>query len=210
MTRRRLTPSQKAAILERLYLSGASIRTVAAEIGSNRETVRQHLKARGLIRGRLDYHGDARERVLGCISYGAKDDCWLWTGSVNNMGYGIASYGGHGRAAHRLIYELLIGPVPADLDCCHICDNPRCVRPDHMFIGTRKDNMQDAASKGRLRRGDRCPSAVLTEATVRQALASFRAGRRICDIARDHGVNYKLMHSALRGPSWQWIKKEAA
>ena len=79
-----------------------------------------------------------------------------------------------------------------------------------MFIGTRKDNMQDAASKGRLRRGDRCPSAVLTEATVRQALASFRAGRRICDIARDHGVNYKLMHSALRGPSWQWIKKEAA
>lgn len=76
------------------------------------------------------------------------DGCWLWTGALGGRG-------GYGRfdadRAHRVAYELVVGPIPPGLFVCHHCDVPRCVRPDHLFVGTAKDNAQDRDRKGRRR-----------------------------------------------------------
>lgn len=79
------------------------------------------------------------------------DGCWLWNGATGEHGYG--SIGGEGGAgnlrANRVSWQLHYGKVPDGLHVCHRCDNPPCVRPDHLFLGTRKDNLQDAKAKGR-------------------------------------------------------------
>lgn len=77
------------------------------------------------------------------------DTCWLWNGGVRE-GYGIFAHDGKKTPAHRFLYEHINGPVSSTLDICHRCDVRACVNPDHLFVGTRSDNMKDASKKGRL------------------------------------------------------------
>lgn len=80
------------------------------------------------------------------------DGCWEWTGSRRPKGYGVFAVNGARReSAHRVAYALFIGPISAGFFVCHRCDNPRCVRPDHLFLGTQADNMRDMHAKGRHR-----------------------------------------------------------
>lgn len=78
------------------------------------------------------------------------DYCWLWTGASNTKGYGRFKIKGKLYSPHRLMYEIYRGPIPTIYEVCHKCDNPKCVNPDHLFLGTRSDNMKDAYQKGRL------------------------------------------------------------
>ena len=81
--------------------------------------------------------------------------CWTWLGAKNNQGYGNFNVGGKFERAHRIAYCLSIGEVPAGLFVLHHCDNPSCVNPKHLFLGTQKDNMQDCLKKGRFPVGER-------------------------------------------------------
>jgi len=75
-------------------------------------------------------------------------ECWNWMGSTSG-GYGQLSYRRRPVRTHRLAWELAYGPIPAGLSVCHHCDNPRCCRPDHLFLGTPGDNARDCFLKGR-------------------------------------------------------------
>lgn len=96
--------------------------------------------------------------------------CCEWTGAKIPDGYGSLQVCYKHTLAHRFSYEITIGPIPKGLYVLHKCDNPACVNPDHLFIGTQKDNVQDCISKGRFtrsdRRGEKCPTSKLTEKDV--------------------------------------------
>jgi len=123
------------------------------------------------------------------------DGCWLWTGSRNYWGYGKIYVGGklrHGMA-HRVSYELTHGEIPDDLQVLHRCDNPACVRPDHLFLGTQADNLDDAVMKGRI--ANQFPLEL-----VDAILDDLRNGLSQKDTARKHGVRQSSV--------WRIIQRE--
>jgi hypothetical protein len=75
--------------------------------------------------------------------------CWLWTGTINNKGYGRLNIGRVGFYVHRLSYQITNGVIEPGMVVLHHCDNPRCVNPDHLSLGTQADNLADMRSKGR-------------------------------------------------------------
>jgi hypothetical protein len=76
--------------------------------------------------------------------------CWLWNGSCSKDGYGVMGVGRSQKRAHRMAYECFVGEIPDGMLVCHTCDVPKCVNPDHLFLGNRTDNMKDCATKRRV------------------------------------------------------------
>lgn len=127
--------------------------------------------------------------------------CWLWLGSVNNSGYGTIWENGKHIRAHRKAWELFRGPIEHGLHACHKCDVPLCVNPDHLFLGTHRDNMRDMARKGRAgaKIGERHNMAKLTLEQVR----AIRSDQRICRIiAIDYGVSKSTIKAVKNGQNW--------
>lgn len=78
------------------------------------------------------------------------ESCWTWTAAIRaSTGYGVFKIDGITKDAHRMSYELFKGPIPSGMLVCHMCDNRKCVSPNHIFLGTYKDNYNDAVAKGR-------------------------------------------------------------
>lgn len=128
--------------------------------------------------------------------------CWLWTGQRGPKGYGAARYHGYRMLAHRFSYELHYGVIASELHVLHKCDTPLCVRPDHLFLGTPQDNMDDKVAKNRQTRGETNGTSKLTEIDVRYIRASKE---RSSILARYYGVNYGTIHSIRKCITWKHI-----
>ena len=98
---------------------------------------------------------DATERFFEKVV--KSDNCWVWSGSTAHFGHGQFWANDKHYSAHRWSWEFHNGPIPEALCVCHHCDNPPCVNPTHLFLGTRRDNYLDAVKKGRMAPPARIP-----------------------------------------------------
>lgn len=163
----------------------------------------------------------AEERFWSKVQKCEGDGCWVWTAAIFNTGYGSfhSVPGQSSVTAHRFSFELANGPITDGRFVCHHCDNRPCVRPDHLFLGTQKENIADASSKGRLltgdrhpwrrraglvRRGEAVPSHKLTAADVHEirALAEIHSA---ISIANRFGVSDSAIRDIITGRTWQHI-----
>ena len=117
------------------------------------------------------------ERFLAKFTIGDKNECWNWKAALDKRGYGAFTYNESRRCAHRYSYEFYKEEIPDGLCVCHTCDNPSCVNPNHLFLGTQKDNLQDMTQKGRRTCGEDSHYAKLTENDVRQIRKLYATGK---------------------------------
>jgi hypothetical protein len=126
------------------------------------------------------------------------EGCWQWCGAQSG-GYGQIKYGRSVCLVHRIMYEAVYGPIPAGMIVCHLCDNPGCINPDHLWIGTNADNVADRCRKGRSAFGVRNGRAKLTTAQVAALRAAWAAGERnMSRLARRFNVSPRNVGKIVR------------
>ena len=135
------------------------------------------------------------------IKFGDPSDCWNWLGYINYNGYGQFLFEDKQQLAPRVMYQIVFGPIPIGLCILHRCDNPACVNPWHLFLGTYKDNMKDCVSKGRHISGGG-PKTILLELVTEirdRHLYGYATQRKL---AKEYGVS--------RATIWNVINKIGA
>jgi hypothetical protein len=124
--------------------------------------------------------------------------CWIWKLRANSEGYGQAWNGKKTVAAHRLSYGAFIAPIPPGLLVCHKCDVPLCVNPDHLFLGSVKDNQQDAFNK-------RVSPRKNSKLSVDDVRAIFSDQRTMDEIASDYQITRTNVIHIKKRRTWKWL-----
>lgn len=134
--------------------------------------------------------------------------CWDWTAYRQKRGYGVFVFKSKDELAHRVSWILKNGEIPAGMCICHKCDNPSCVRPGHLFIGTHKDNMNDRNKKGRARGGSHVgennPTAKLTKhqaAEIRRRYIFRKVTSRM--LSKEFGVSNQTIINIVHNRVWK-------
>jgi len=129
------------------------------------------------------------------------EGCWTWSGAVNANGYASFWDGDKTETASRVAWRLFCGAIPDDLSVLHRCDNPRCVKPSHLFLGTHNDNMADKVLKGRAAKlaGELNPRAKLTAAAARAIRMSSES---TSVLSQRHGINATTIQRIRAGKAW--------
>lgn len=140
------------------------------------------------------------ERFLKYVYPEPNTGCWLWAG-FTHKGYGRFTVNSKSKRAHRASYQLFIGAIPEGLSVCHHCDNPSCVNPDHLFLGTHRQNMRDMATKGRAsaRKGEDAGNSKINEDDVLEIRRLLKKGLSQTKIAEKFKIARRtISHIKLR------------
>lgn len=140
---------------------------------------------------RLSFHGWIVE----------DNGCWVWLGKKDRKGYGGLQVKGKKVSAHRAAYEAWVGPIHEGLLVRHKCDNPPCINPAHLELGTHKENAEDKFSRGRGLVGDSHPNSKLTSEVVRQIRE--RHDEPVQLLAEQHGVSVQCIRDVLAQRTWR-------
>ena len=151
--------------------------------------------------------------------------CWEWQGCRNSQGYGSVRFNRRWQRAHRVFWQIFRGTIPRKMCVCHKCDNPSCVNPEHLWLGTIAENNQDKINKGRLAvsptgneswsrqhldriaRGANAGQAKITEAQVKEIINRAIAGEKYREIAKDYPVTESAISAIMQGNTWMHIKR---
>lgn len=130
------------------------------------------------------------------VDKGDPDECWNWKGKKRPHGYGRTSINGKGIDAHRASWLIHNGEIPEGMCVLHKCDNPSCVNPAHLFLGTHLDNTLDMFAKGRAN----CPPRKLSHEQVQEIRLRHKEGRGTCNgMAAEYGISNAMISMILRG-----------
>lgn len=155
------------------------------------------------------------ERFWEKVERGEPDECWEWQETTKGRGYGKLWVHGKRMKAHRLSWRIAhsMQEIPVGMCVCHHCDNPGCVNPAHLFLGTHADNMRDAARKGKFFkkqtqvRGEKHGRHKLTEGDVLAIRSRYAKG---CvsqsALAREYGVGQSTVSAVVTYENWRWLK----
>jgi hypothetical protein len=130
------------------------------------------------------------------------DGCWMWTGSMGAQGYGVIKRAGRFSGAHRISYELNVGEIPEGLIVRHRCDNPSCVRPDHLELGTRADNARDKMLRSRQARGSQHGWSKLNDEQVAEVRQLYQSGESCNGIAQRFDMSPEAIYNVVIGKSY--------
>lgn len=136
------------------------------------------------------------------------DGCWTWIAGTNRAGYGIIKFRGMGFQAHRFSWLVAHGEIPPGLCVLHRCDNPPCVNPAHLFLGTKADNAHDKVLKQRQARvaGESNPRAILSEDDVIQLRKITDAGGKMRDLKSAFpSIKQCTLYAAAHRTNWRHI-----
>jgi hypothetical protein len=193
----------------RRYVAGEATLHIARSLGLHPSTVRRHVNAggwRALRPVSVRPTVPIEQRLWPRVNRNGPNGCWIWTGGKGRRGYGRIQHEGRTRAAHCVAYELTHGPIENDLLVCHTCDNPPCVNPAHLFLGTAKDNTQDALRKGRMTHGEKQWTAKLTAEAVieiRHLYAQHAMGARA--LSKRFGVCETNIWCIVKRETWKHL-----
>lgn len=138
-----------------------------------------------------------------------QDSCWWWLGAKGKQDYGNWYAQGKYLRAHRAAYEIVYGEIPDGAVVCHTCDNPSCVNPRHLVLGTQKQNLNDMTRKGRRSKkgakGEANAKAKLTEHQVRAIRAEYAAGIKPRELKAKYPIKDSALWGILSGKTWQHI-----
>ena len=129
--------------------------------------------------------------------------CWEWIGYRDREGYGNITIRGKTTKPHRVSYETFIGPIPYGMCVCHTCDNPPCINPSHLFLGTFGDNNKDRDKKGRGVHGEKVHTAKLTYTEVEKIKELKANGDSYRKLANQFGVSPGNIWHIVKDKSWR-------
>ena len=132
--------------------------------------------------------------------------CWIWQGEIDQYGYGQLYIGGSKLSTHRLSYELFNGEILPKMDICHSCDVKHCVNPNHLWMGTHRENMQDASKKGIMPRGERAGQSKLKNNDVIEMIGLYKTGNySTYALGKQFGIDASTAYDVIVGNTWKHI-----
>lgn len=144
------------------------------------------------------------EDVWSKINIKSDGECWEWNKGLNNYGYGYIRINKKIYLVHRLIYELINSPIPKGMLVCHHCDNRKCCNPNHLFLGTCDDNVQDMIRKGRQCKGENKPMSKLIKKDVEEIRSLYFTGNYSQrELAKQFNVSQRNIFNIIHNIEWR-------